>query len=273
MRLNFYNRFTLLALTAFLIGVGFGHKYLTASQTSSQVFNAEKNTPRAFLSEAYDKIKENYWDNISDAQLIDLFKNASSALGNPIATNVVNKEELIKQINPDQAPKILAQVLSSLNPIGRSGLYTQKLEEQLKNTVSNINPQKDLYKDLGLSKGASAAAINQAYQKQAPELEKQSSPEAKEKLKALTYAKDVLSQGDTKQRYDSGGVEPTISTKVLGNTLYLQFKKFSPTSLDEFQKAFESNKDANLDSLIFDLRGNIGGAIDSTPYFFGIFHR
>jgi len=53
--------------------------------------------------------------------------------------------------------------------------------------------------------------------------------------------------------------------------LILQFKKFSPTSYDEFIKAFESYKNDNLSALILDLRGNIGGSIDATPYFLGLF--
>ncbi len=265
-------KFLLFALVIFFVGAGFGHQYLNKSQLPLKP-GIEKNTPRTFLSEVYDKIKENYWDNISDAQLIEMFKNASSALGNPLPQKIENKDELIKQLKDDQAVKLVAQVLSSLSPIGRSGLFTTKQEEALKNTVSNINPGKDLYKDLGVAKGSSEAAVTQAFQKKEEELKKQQTPEATQQLKQIAYAKDVLSQKDTKGRYDNGGVEPTIFTKVLGNNiLYLQFKKFSPTSLDEFQKAFDSFKDnTNLDSLIFDLRGNIGGAIDQTSYFLGFF--
>ncbi len=72
---------------------------------------------------------------------------------------------------------------------------------------------------------------------------------------------------DTKTRYDQNKVEPTIFTKILpGNIAFLQFKKFSPTSLLEFQKGLTS---FNSNILIFDLRGNIGGAIDETAYFLG----
>src|SRR5258706_26747 len=57
---------------------------------------------------------------------------------------------------------VASSVLATLQPSGRSGLYTEKQQQQLNNTVSNINPQKDLYKDLGLNKGASKEEVQKA---------------------------------------------------------------------------------------------------------------
>lgn len=240
----------LIFLVIFSIGIGFGSKYVKQNQTQNT--QTEKNTPKAFISEIYDKIKENYWNNISETELKELFKQATDRNGG--------------QVNASNAAQIAQTVLSSLNPQGRSGLYTQKQETELKNKVDNINPEKDLYKDLGVSKEASKEAIEQAFQKKSQEA-------PKEKLKELTYAKDVLTKEDTKERYDQNKVEPTIFAKVIKpSTLYIQFKKFSPTSYDEFIKAFEDHKDdSSLTALIFDLRGNIGGAIDSTAYYLGNF--
>lgn len=239
-------RKVLIFIIIFSLGLALGSKRLPVSQVNQ----TEKNTPKAFISEVYDKIKENYWNNISDAELKELFKQATDKNGG--------------QVNPSNAAAVASTVLASLNPAGRSGLYTTKLEEQLKNTVNNVNPDKDLYKDLGVSKESSKGAIEQAF------LDKiKTEPE---KAKELTYAKDVLSKDDTKARYDTNRVEPTLFNKVIGpGILYVQFKKFSPSSLDEFTKVFETNKDNNLSGLIFDLRGNIGGAIDATAYFLGYF--
>ena len=272
----------LILIIVFTVGLSLGREYFTKNQENQKI---EKNTPHAFVLEIYDKIKENYWNNISDAELLDLFKlSMEKAGGNVTVAKFENKDKLLEAINKatagmkeEQRSQFLAtavsSVLSSLAPAGRSGLYTQKQEEQLKNTVSNINPEKDLYKDLGLQKGASETAVQQAYQNKASELAKDKSPEAQEKLKALTYARDTLTQQDTKQRYDQNQVEPTIFTKITRpGVLYVQFKKFSPTSLDEFQKAFDRYKDSpGLSALIFDLRGNVGGAIDATGYFLGYF--
>ncbi len=107
---------------------------------------------------------------------------------------------------------------------------------------------------MGLSKGASQAAVAQAAQQKTGQLKKENTPEAKEQLKQIAYANDVLTKTDTKLRYDTNQVEPTIFTKTIGAILYVQFKKFSPTSYDEFIKAFDSYKnDSNLTGLIFDL--------------------
>lgn len=265
-----------LILVIFAIGLAVGNKNLL-NLPGKSVVQSQKNTPRAFVSEIYDKIKDNYWDNLSDAQLLDLFKLAMDQNGGSAnIAKFTDKNKLLDAFakttaGMDEDKKntfyatVVSSVLSSLNPAGRSGLFTEKEEQQLKNTVSNINPEKDLYKDLGLSKGASEAAVLRAFQKQSVGADA-------EKLKQLTYAKETLTQKDTKQRYDTNQIEPTMFTKTVGSTLYFQFKKFSPTSYDEFIKIFERFKDdTSLSSLIFDLRGNIGGAIDATPYFLGHF--
>ena len=237
----------LILIVVFSLGLIIGNRKINSSQPIQQ----EKNTPKAFISEVYEKVKENYWDNISDAQLKELFKMATQTNGG--------------EVNKENAAKIAQTVLASLNPPGRSGLYTQKMEEQLKNTVNNVNPEKDLYKDLGVNKEASKGAIEQAYQNKV-----KAEPE---KAKDLAYAKDVLTKDDTKKRYDTNKVEPTLFSKIISpGILYIKFGKFSPTSYEEFVKVFETSKDdQNLTGLIFDLRGNIGGAIDATSYFLGNF--
>lgn len=216
--------------------------------------NKAQSPQEVFISEVYDTIKTNYWETISDQKLSELF-------GLALKKKTTNKQEVINSIkgkNREFVVNLAGTVLANLQPFGRSGLYTQKLEEQLKNTVNNVNPEKDLYKDLGLPKNASQQAVKQAYN---------NLPEEKKKNKEIAYAYQTLIDADTKTRYDQNKVEPTIFTKILpGNIAYLQFKKFSPTSLLEFQKGLTS---FNTNSLIFDLRGNIGGAIDETAYFLG----
>lgn len=274
----------LLILVVFLSGAVIGQKF---NFNASNIFKAkiEKNTPKAFISEVYDKIKDNYWDKVPESSLLELFQLSIAKNGKSTSNaKIDNKEQLLAALtkamegmSPEQKNTFVVSVagtaLASLAPQGRSGLYTTKQQQQLKNTVENVNPEKDLYKDLGLQKGASVAAVQQAYQKEAEKLAQDKSPEAKEKIKQISYAKDTLSQDNTKTNYDQKQVEPTIFTKILTpNILYMQFKKFSPTSLDEFRVAFDSYKDnQSLSALIFDLRGNIGGAIDSTAYFMGYF--
>lgn len=182
-------------------------------------------------------------------------------------------DELEPSKKKEFALTLVTTILSGLQPAGRSGLFTQKQKEQLTNTVQNINPDKDLYQDLGLEKGASEEAVEKAYQQKEAELIREDSPQAREKLKQLSYAKDVLTDIDKKKNYDSNKVEPTISSKEIdSNIAYLKFDKFSPTSYEEFIKSVNSYaKEDGPKALIFDLRGNIGGAIDSLPFFLGNF--
>ncbi len=168
---------------------------------------------------------------------------------------------------------IAAAVLANLQPFGRSGLFTTKQEEVLNNTVQNINPDKDLYKDIGIDKGASKEEVAQAVEKKAEELKKQSTPEAKKELERLAYTKDVLTDEDKKGRYDTQGIEPTVFHKYYTQDIvYLRFLKYSPTTYDEFVKLVSTfDKENGPKALILDLRTNIGGAIDFLPYFLGNF--
>lgn len=277
----------LLLVTLFLIGVGTSYSYLKKPDILPKIFVKNQDVYTPFMMEIYDKIKENYWDNVTDEQLASLYKLATEKFTekpqNLTSKDRIGTQKLMehilmatdrskrRQLSIDMAGAILA----TLNPTGRSGLYNQKLETQLKNTVSNINPQKDLYKDLGLNKGASPKEVADAYQKQAQELEKvkDSSPEANRKLQEISYAQEVLSKPETKANYDSKGIEPTASSRLLtANVYYLKLDKFSPTTFDEFQRnAQAADKTGGPTSLIIDLRGNMGGAIDITPNFLGVF--
>ena len=241
-----------------------------------------------FLSEVYDKIKENYWDKINDGNLVTLFKlGAEKLTGNPLSLKSLNKEELRKSLTSiiinskdekqkkDFSVNLAGMVLANLSPFGRSGLYTTKEETALKNNVANINPDKNLYQDLGVSSGSSSAELQKSYEKNKSLLErqKQSSPEAAKKLEQVYYAYGILSDRQKKEDYDKYGVEPTVIVKLIKeNILYLQIKKISPTTFDEIQRETSSIKESkDLNSLIVDLRGNIGGSIDLLPYLLGPF--
>lgn len=249
-------------------------------------FKKEEEPSILFLSEVYDKIKENYWDNITDQDLVMLFKlSLDKVTKNPQILQKNTKEGLLeitkKSLNYMDAKKkkevatnVVAVVLASLKPYERSVLYTTKQETQLKNLVQNINPEKDLYKDLGVEKNASEEAVKKAFEEKEAKLKENQSEKAKKELAQAQYAKDVLVNQDTKKNYDAGGIEPTVFTKLIGTHIfYIQLKRFSPTTFDEFQRAANTYTDPNTEpsALIFDLRGNIGGAIDETAYFLGNF--
>ena len=121
----------LFVLTIFLLGTGFGYFYVSRTSPNIQV-KQEKNTPKAFLSESYDKIKDNFWDNISDGQLIEFFRLAAEKNGASLPVKISSKDQLIthlisaqNNLSSDQRakfiPTVLGTVLASLNPPGRSG--------------------------------------------------------------------------------------------------------------------------------------------------------
>lgn len=213
----------LIFVLIFSLGGFFGYSLFQNIQKTKPLLQKQQSPYQAFVAEVYDKVKENYWDNVSDTQVLDLFKLAlEKNTDKQYLSKLSSKEDLnktlalaLKNLDEEKRKKLVvnvaSSVLASLNPQGRSGLFTQKQEEQLKNTVENRDPQ-------------------------------------------------------------TGKVEPTVFTKLVRPTiLYLQFKKFSPTTLDEFQKSLNQYKDAGAEALIFDLRGNVGGAIDATAYFLGFF--
>jgi len=73
----------------------------------------------------------------------------------------------------------------------------------------------------------------------------------------------------------TGKAESTVLAKIISpNTAYIQIKRFSPSTFNEFCKAtdsLEAKIKSRVNSLILDLRGNIGGSIDILPYFLGPF--
>lgn len=272
----------------FLAGAGSASLYLQTPllrPDASRAASVDKY--QAFIGEIYDKILENYWDKIGAEGLTNLFKLAVEKMtATPQKVKTKDKEgalalvgQMLKEREETKKKEVavnLAQlVLGNLTPFGRNGLYTQKEETSLKNLVQNVNPEKNLYENLGVSKEAPPEVIREEYEKKVAALErlKESSPDAKKKLEEVQYAYQVLSDQEKKKRYDTGGAEPTVFTQVVRPTiLHLYIKRFSPTTLEEFQKALDKADNApGLNTLILDLRGNIGGAIDLMPYFLGPF--
>jgi len=240
----------------------------------------------AFLSEIYDKIKENYWDKITDEQLTNIFILGTEKLtGQPQPNKPKDKVgfqkmlvKVLKDLGPDEKKKEFTTQLAdialvNLQPFGRSRLYSQKEEVSLKNTVENKNPEVDQYQVLNLPKSASSEEIKENYQQKTQELEKDKSPEGQQKLAQLEKAYQVLADEDNRKTYDESGVEPTMEYRLLTpHIFYLHINKFSPTTIDELLRITDkfSNREG-LNSLVLDLRNNIGGAIDGLPYFLGPF--
>lgn len=266
-------RFALIVVIVLAIGL-FGGRFLNRN---------DKYT--LFLTEVYDTIKANYWDKIPDEQLLELYTVGTEKFASQIVTQKPkNRADLPKMLQkvisslPDDAKRkefsvsLADAVLATLEPAGRSRLYSKKEETHLANEVNNITGA-DRYQDLGVTKDASPEAIKKAYEEKTKELIKESSPEAKQKLAQVNTAYQTLSDEAAKKVYDQSGVEPTLEYKLLRPTIfYLHLTRFSPTTMDDLIRVTgKVDKGEILDTLIFDLRDNIGGAIDGLPYFLGPF--
>lgn len=275
--------FKIIVILAVAVAIG----YLIGARSKNPAkITTPKNIYITFLSEVFSKIKENYWDKLSDEQLANLYVlGAEKLTGQIINSKPKNKNDLeklltktITDIKEDQKKKEFAaglsdMVLANLQPFGRSRLYSKKEEVGLKNQVENRDPAVDLYKALGVKKEAAKNEIEKVYNEKTKELEKESSPEAQQKLTMLNRAHQVLTNEKSRETYNKSGVEPTIKTSLLKpDIFYLHITKFSPTTMDELINAVkEVDKNDALDIFILDLRDNIGGAIDSLPYFLGPF--
>jgi hypothetical protein len=247
----------------------------------------EQNRYLTFLKEVRQVVVDNYWDTINETDFVQLHVRAIEKLtAQPLGNQVQTYEELDQKIleilneyqDEQQKQEFTTQladiVLANLPPFGRSRLYSKQLEQELVEKVNNIDPEADHYQALGVDKQASQEEIAQAYQEKKQALEQEDSPEAQKYLAQVETAHQTLKDEKTRARYDEAGVNPTMEWGLPNpNVFYLKIKQFSPTTVQELAEVAQKvdDKDENLNSLILDLRGNIGGAIDGLPYFLGPF--
>ena len=291
------------ATALFHFSFGQYHYFLSATNAANSVANLPaSSTPEEaksvyvrFDMEAYDLIKQNYWNVMSDADLATLFQAAAGKVTGktqslPTEDRVGTAQMLFATFAASAAPSvpsvsmigadtgtdsqsstnvtiarqiainIVAEVLYNLRPNGRSGLDSTAQVTALRQEVSNINPSANLYNDLGVSTTSSDMQIKQAYHAQVATLAASTSPEAPLALKQVTYAYKVLSNTNSKELYDHNGIEPTVFSHVVGHTLYIYIKKMSPATAQEFVWTVDAaSTTPGLSSMIIDLRGNIGG--------------
>jgi curved DNA-binding protein CbpA len=282
-------KFIALVLTAIVGGTGAWAWYshmgpFAGPAAAAHATPAEADPYVRFDMEAYDLIKKNYWMESSQYDLPKLFALSAQKVTNASTTLATSTREATAAMLGDVfktatstderrqwAKDTLTIVLYNLVPVGRDQLLSQKQETQLRQEVANVNPQKDLYGDLGLAKGASQSAVDTAYKQKSAELAASSSPAAKAELQKVAYAHNVLGSGVSKTLYDQSQAEPTVFGHAIGRTLYLDVQQIAPTTLVEFAAAIDNASTTPLDSMIIDFRGNIGGALDFARFFLGLF--
>jgi len=283
--MKIYKRF-IVGLIVVLIGLGAYYGYTSFIEQKTEYKTPEESDIYVrFDMEVYDKIREIYWADTTDEQLSDLFKNSLDKITGT-ANDLISKDRsgtakmissAYSQATSTEAKKttsldLAMVVLYNLLPIGRNGILSDEQETAFRQNVSNMDPSKNLYLDLGLEKGANIEEINLAYNKKADELKKSTSAEAKEELEKITYSHFVLSDRDSKDLYDQAQIEPTLFSKIVGQTLYVDLSKISPTTLIEFVRAVDNaSTTKNIDTMIIDFRNNVGGSLDFLVNFFGLF--
>lgn len=271
-------------LIAGIIGGYFGRDWIK-SKNQIKTVSVPKDKYLAFLSEVYDTVKENYWDKITDEQLANVFVlGTEKVIGKPQMQTTKDKASLQKMLanilkgmnDPQKKKEFSTQladvVLANLQPFGRSRLYSQKEEIVLKDNVENRSGV-DQYQVLEIPKDASLSAINKSYDNKVAQLPKDNSDKTKQELAQLNKAYQTLSDQNSRKNYDQSGVEPTMENRLLRpNIFYIHLTKFSPTTVEELLQVSQKVDQGDvLNTLIFDLRDNVGGAIDGLPYFLGPF--
>lgn len=261
------------------------HNVVTSTSQEETVAGVATGTPAAFVLEVYETIDENFWRDISEEDLNDLFARGIGQLTDSAAPSIANKTDLkaaversVATLDNKQGQQFPAQladlVLRSLPPQGRSRLYTQRDHEDLANRVGNVNLDRNLYDVLGLSPEASQEELESTYQQRVQELSSQlQSTSTEQKLAELTYTRDVLTNEQAREQYDQNKSEPTVFTdRISGDIVHLAIHRYNSRTLKEFGSAVNKiSMDPEPTALILDLRSNLGGTIDILPYLLGPF--
>ena len=261
------------------IGYAAGHQQLAHPQTTNQ--------ETEFVKEVFTLIQNQYWESIEESKLVELYMLAISQVYGPQSElktknlqGLLDKyDQLIKQ-HPDQnhaelATSVSDLVLRNLQPANRNMIYTEQNALDLGKQVANIDSKTDLFTTLDVVPNASATAVEQAYRSKIKAIESTATDSATktEMLAEAERAYETIGNEENRQRYSETKIESTIYGKTVGgNVSYVKIKQFSPTTIEDLDQILQKMC-ANLDSnsLILDLRANIGGAIDSLPYLLGPF--
>jgi len=248
-------------------------------------FTKKESNEVAFIEDVYGVIQEKYWKKLSNDAISELFRRSAEKLTDESyqleSSDKEGVKELIRSLakgksseeKKDLAVTLSKIVLANLEPFGRSRLYTKKEAVALGNRVNNVSKDSDFYSVLGVRKQASQQEIESAYQQSFRQLAKEKTPQAKESLKKVQTAYQTLRDENRRKLYDKFKVTPTVSyRKINPKIFYVHIRKFSPQTLQEFKLAADSvDQGQDLDTLILDLRNNVGGSIDALPKFLGPF--
>lgn len=248
----------------------------------------------AFIGDVYDQIKVHYWQEIPDEQLSTMFALGVQKLKGQNYTLKVKNQEGVERlvgtvirdlVTPEEKKQFVLQlsqlVLNSLEPKGKNKVFSQSQTQKLAERVNNINKADSPYETLGTQDSASIEDIQNAYEGKVEELaEREEEAETEEEVaevretkKKVEQARAILSDEQSRELYDKAGAHATVYGKVVSSEVfYVRITRFAPRTFAEFVKMVNSVNDIKtLNSLVLDLRGNIGGSIDILQQFLGPF--
>ncbi len=273
----------LLMLFAFS-GAAFAWQQTHAAPIAQYATPEEADKYVRFDMEAYDLIEEHYVLDVPEADLSRWFllsmQNVTGSTTLSLSTSTrsgVAKllSEVLAGKNDEEKKKIttdsLRFLLANIPPGNRGMLLSEGGREEFINNVNNVNPEKDLYQTLGVSKGASVAAVQEAFQEKKAVLSATTSESGKQELAKATQAHEILADTVRKTVYDETGAEPTVFSRIIGRTLYIDMRQMGTATVMEFNGTLESASSTPLDSMIIDLRGNLGGNLEIAQLLLALF--
>ena len=281
-----------LSISLVIIAAGYGGtQWYQQTQTAaaSAAFQTQEEAENVYVRfdlEIFDIIMEDYWQVADEAELAELYRRALAKVLNSedVTLPTPDRAGVAAMLHGAFADRPEAEqrtaaidigivVLTNLGPHGRSGLLSDKQEQELRDTERNVNRDRNLYETLGLNDGASVNEVEVAYANKKAELEAADTEEAAKELQAATYAHEVLVEESTKAVYDEAKIEPTLSTRAINDdTLYADLSQVTPASFTEFVNVLQQvGEEPELTNLVIDLRGNIGGTLDFAKYLWGLF--
>lgn len=288
-----YRILVIFGVASIMLTAGIGGYWFYVNDAHTQVASAalyktpaEENMYVRFDMEVFDIIMENYWQKGEEKDLAEIYRlalaRAAGTSGEQLLTNdragTAQMLAVAFERTSDDKRKALAVdtaiiVLANLAPQGRSGLLSEKQEQEFRDNANNIDRETDLYEKLGIAKTAMPEEVERAYEAKAAELAASSSPDAKEELEKVAKAKEVLADAGSRTIYDETQILPSLVGRVIGpTTLYLDLSKVTPATLQEFVNTLEKTKDnPELTSMIIDVRGNVGGTLDFAKYLYALF--
>ena len=103
--------------------------------------------------------------------------------------------------------------------------------------------------------------IDTALAQKQKELAASTSVAAVRQLQEAKNAYTILSDTNSKARYDVAKAEPTLSWKIISDVLYIKISQNASQTAHEFTEAIDAaiRRHPGLTSIILDLRGNLGG--------------